>query len=161
MLDSAPMQPRTPSQSQSKAPYWFWPVWFLTLGANIGFGLGMEIAHPFYNELQPVNLTSKELSFAQLTKQTQPIDILVKIVPVDQIADICGDKDAYACSRAYNNPCTVWIPADQEIVFDPQSARASWEDPFDGNTLAHEFLHCYFPNWHQPFTDLENKLKKE
>ena len=87
-----------------------------------------------------------------------PGDISVHIVPQKEIAKVCKTTDAEACSQAsLFGACNVWLPAEYLIArYHPMEQRANWASLSD-ELVAHEFLHCYLPNWHQPWSDKYDK----
>jgi len=107
------------------------------------------------------NLTTEELSHSRLEQKLPPMDIVVHLVP--DVNKYCDSSvtlgGAYACATG-SRTCDVYIPSDISVVFFPTDGTAYWDNPYDGNTLAHEFLHCVYPNWHQPYTNKVIAIKK-
>jgi hypothetical protein len=115
-----------------------------------GLTYGLSVGRYHYSSR---DLNHRELGNAFLTASMVPLDILVHVVPQDQIPKICHDKDAYACTSEIGDVCQVWFPTEL-IKFSPYFGTAEWVDHYDNEVIPHEFLHCIYPNWHQPFTDM-------
>jgi hypothetical protein len=142
----------------------------LSIGFCLGLGLyryaydrgltyGLSVGRYHYSSTNPRDLNPRELGNAFLTASMVPLDILVHVVPQDQIPKICHDKDAYACTSEIGDVCQVWFPTEL-IKFSPYFGTAEWVDHYDNGVIPHEFLHCIYPNWHQPFTDMLAALTK-
>ena len=118
-----------------------------------GFQIGEHTRKDFaFNNVKPYLMSKDELSKQFLSAPIPEIDIVVRIEPKENLAVDCGDLNAVACQSG-NDPCVVYFPADQVVDFFPHSGTAYWDHAHNGETLAHEFLHCIYGNWHQPFTD--------
>ena len=121
---------------------------FGSIGAVFfGVALGMAFSSSSYVGVERSALKADQLRSDELSWRTVPDDILVHIRSPEKVKAECG-PDIYACTAGGGRPCEMWIPSGQEILFYPRAARARWADPFNDRMLAHEFLHCYFPNWH-------------
>jgi hypothetical protein len=106
----------------------------------------------------PLTLTSTQLSsYALQTFTTQPLDVQLRIAsdPVFKSEAIAKDTDAYTFIQAH--PCRIVIPAGWKIEYIPMAQYAYWERPFNGDTIAHELLHCYLGNWHAEWTKIHGK----
>jgi hypothetical protein len=86
---------------------------------------------------------SRSLQFA-----TQPDDILLRIVPKSDILEHCINPRAIACTHTNATPCTIYLPDQQTIWFEPRERTATFANAGDAEALVHEILHCYVPNWH-------------
>jgi hypothetical protein len=115
----------------------------------------------FYPATEKLELTKAELDVPSLYTETTPTTILLHIVEPELMDTLCPghNMSVYACTYSTAKPCEIFMPAYQPILFSPLSGRASWAgaiDSWDGgfaNSLAHEILHCYIPNWHAGFTE--------
>ena len=106
---------------------------------------------PFRN-VAPYTMTASEQAAESLSAPIPPLDILVRIIPKEQLAITCNDLSALACQQG-NDPCIVYFPAEQIVDFQPKEQNAYWQNRHNGDMLAHEFLHCIYGNWHQVYTD--------
>jgi hypothetical protein len=129
--------------------------------AILGFVFGQMTATLSYVAAPYANLPVSFLKEnSKLSMTTQPVDILVRMRPEDEVHKQCRNSDAYACAQYAQEPCTVWLPSGQVIEFEPKTQLAWWEDFYNSTTIAHEFLHCFIPNWHEPYTELYRKKYK-
>jgi len=130
------------------------PVLFsllVTLGIGIGIGIGEAIGDSKYSSTPIIPLSAVEsASDVPLMQKTFPTTILIRIKPVAEIA--AADKEAYAIAFPYRQPCEIWIPEGQKIIFYPKRGSnwnsARWDDSEVGDALAHELLHCLRGRWH-------------
>lgn len=116
----------------------------------------------FYPEAGRMALTEAELSSGLLYAVTTPATIMLRFVDPDFVDAMCPGHNGlvYACTYSSSSPCQIILPAYQPIEFSPLRGRASWAKDGQGYTwdggfaesLAHEILHCYIPNWHEEFS---------
>lgn len=104
------------------------------------FGSRSESFDPF---------TPFQLENSILVQTTWPAEIKLRIVDKSEIERL--RPNAYAFSYTYaaaDHACEIFIPDKMPIRFWPAQSRAEWVDKFDGDTLAHEILHCLRGSWH-------------
>lgn len=126
----------------------------------IGFVAGHYFAgtdHRAYTMYQPMNI-SKAVLFQNGNFVTVPDDILLHIVDPKRIPTVCQDSYAVACAQTATQPCQLYLPANWEISYFPKDGKAEWSDYNHNETLVHEILHCYIPNWHDPYTERFHKM---
>ena len=157
-----------------EVPLWVAIVLILAWTAA-AFCLGAAVETPSYVSPRLVSGHPADLSEADLTStrgfryaRVPAMDVVLHLVPVAELHAICGDDADWACSQSwegYGRPCEIWFPADQVVSYQPWTGRAVWARP-NGNpateddTFAHELLHCVHPNWHEPFTEVRERVQK-
>jgi hypothetical protein len=129
----------------------------ISLGISIGmlgvflFGIsvGMRVKEVSYTKFHQLALKKSDWENSRsLQFVTQPDDILLRIVPKSDILEQCINPLAIACTNTNATPCTIYLPDQQTIWFEPRERTAIFANADDAETLVHEILHCYVPNWH-------------
>jgi hypothetical protein len=138
---------------------------FIGFSLFFSFLIGVLVGQPSYQTVTPTNISQhllndpRLLNGERLNAPIPEMDILVRIVPATTLEKHCKSQEAYACTYGRSVPCTVYFPAGEMVEFDPQTEYAAWQNTLDNEVLPHEFLHCIYPNWHQPFTDRLNAIR--
>jgi hypothetical protein len=123
---------------------------FGMLGALLlGFAVGVTVKDVSYTKFHQLALKKSDWEKSRsLQFVTQPDDILLRIVPKSDILEHCINPRAIACTHTNATPCTIYLPDQQIIWFEPRGRTATFANADDAETLVHEILHCYVPNWH-------------
>ena len=138
------------------------------------FCLGATVEAPSYvlprlisghpTDLPEADLTStRGFRYASVTS----MDVVLHVATPEQLHHACGG-DFWACAVTWpgvDRPCEIYFPSDQLVRYDPWTGRALWVNPNGDpstvdDTFAHELLHCVHPNWHEPFTEVREKVQK-
>lgn len=133
-------------------------AWLLGMCAGFGmcaalYALVDSSTPRFGDRAAPVvRLTDGELA-SVISQLTTPTEIELVIASPERFA---SDYDGHSSvsslvAYAYPNrtPCRIVVHAGQSIVASPEHSWAAWADPRDGDTLAHEILHCLRGSWHR------------
>lgn len=64
-----------------------------------------------------------------------------------------------AYTSTQQNPCVITMPADFKIRFKEATGYATFDNPFTAEILAHEFLHCFYGKWHEPWDVIQQATK--
>ena len=109
-----------------------------------------------FQNIAPTMLDAKTLG-AQFSQVVPSFDIVVHFIDDEKIYELCGPL-SLGCASA-GAPCNVYLPAGKMISAYPNTQSAFWKTPLSDHDdiFAHEFLHCLYPNWHQPWTDAYKK----
>jgi hypothetical protein len=138
------------TDSQTPAPVSLWSPILIWSAFMFGIAFGTFLnARPTYLNAQPMILPAKNLFASQMEWSVEPIDILVHFRPPDAVQKTCSSVlHAYACTQYGKQPCEIFLPSGETIIFNPKITRAYWQNPFVDRVFPHELLHCFFPNWH-------------
>ena len=139
---------------------WWLGVALFVWGVNLGWFV--QEHHGTQPPQQYASTSQRLLTPTDFMKESgrfaiTPGDILIHIVPESSIPTICQDPNAYACTYTSRTPCAIYFPAGQGILYWPQDEVAIWGEYYNNETLAHEILHCFLPNWHDPWTAAHTK----
>lgn len=120
----------------------------LTLGlVLLGFGLGRMVYDPDLGQPEPMPLTNTERHDVPFIVQpTEPLVMRLEIMEAGKFKKENPGDAAIAYPHA--SPCTIVIPSGWMIEAVPEMSFAQWQDDDNGNTLAHEILHCLRGSWH-------------
>lgn len=137
-------------------------------GLGIGFLLGLTMSLPTgYDGLRsvsPIALTAKQLTNTEMETTLPEMDVVISLVSQAEIEKKCVTKGGLvgiACTHPYERPCHVYLPVSSTAVrFWPNQEEARWAN-YDvasnmERVLPHELLHCVYPNWHQPWTNVND-----
>lgn len=100
--------------------------------------------------IDPVPLSAMELAGPMLIQETWPIAISLRIVDRATFDAQTDDERVVAFTR-FKSPCEIIMPAGWPIAAWPRIGLARWVNRDDGDTLAHEILHCLRGTWHPPW----------
>jgi hypothetical protein len=130
----------------------------LFTGGNIGFLVSTLVWVPAFTSVQSQDLPAAELDAEWIEHELPVMDVLVKFVAEKDFRykdAVAYERDA---SRLGHLPCTVTLRAGTVVRAYPSRQLAFWKNLNSQNhVLAHEFLHCVYHNWHQPWTDKYDK----
>ncbi len=98
-------------------------------------------------------LTPDELKEDFVYTRLERMDIELRIASPEDFA-LGAKSKLLVRAFAYDKlrPCRVVIPVGWEVWALPSQGRAGWVNEHDGDTVAHELLHCLRGNWHAEFT---------
>lgn len=115
---------------------------------NLDYGRHKWITEPLDSLLRPPPADNNSMDAA--VEVTHNLDIVIHIRSPEEVRQTCSPSllgTAYACTAWARTPCQVYLPY-QKIIYYPKQERAEFLDIFDGRVLAHEFMHCFYPRWH-------------
>ena len=117
------------------------------------FGAGVWCGLTFPNDqpkgyVAPKELSDSERSQAVLYQETTPTVMTLRIVTKEEFYTTRA-PNVWAVAQTYKVPCQIIVQAGAMIVAHPADAEAHWADRDDGDTLAHEILHCLRGGWHR------------
>jgi hypothetical protein len=113
----------------------------------IGFTIGRSVYDPDFGQKWPLELSKTERSDAPyLVQPTEPIAVRLIVMEAGKFRK--ENPGAAAIAYPYATPCTIVIPSGWMIWAIPDDGYAKWAHSDDGDTLAHEMLHCLRGKWH-------------
>lgn len=125
-------------------------IFFWAIGLMTGFSLGTSIPPSDFGLkglTKPIELSDNEKDTTLLYIPTIPIDIELRIVPRKEYDEL--HPRTAGISYTKRKPCRIEIPDGWNIMVSPDRKRADWINRDDGDTLAHEILHCIHGGWHK------------
>lgn len=124
-------------------------VIYLT-GVVTGGFIGAAVTSGFFMEPQlarnnPTEFKSEEL-VGETYVLTKPLEMKLRIAPWAEYKKDHSNMAAY--SRPFAAPCEIIMPEGWWIKVNFSNYEATWLTKDDGDTLAHEILHCLKGRWH-------------
>ncbi len=127
----------------------------MLLGGLLVWGL-WEWTSP--RSTHPVELTPQERARVFGNFQMTPQSFLIHVVPRAEFEarllrtgyEASMIKEVGAFALTYGKLCTIYLPEGFGIEYMARGAgnNARWRRVDDGDTVAHEILHCYKGSWH-------------
>lgn len=106
--------------------------------------------HPFEQIPMPRQMVD---AGSTLQTKTEPGDITLRILSKKDFAAAIADPEAIAFQNFDGRHCVITVPEGWQIDFVPHDAMAWWDNRDNGDSLAHEILHCMVSGWHDQFTE--------
>lgn len=97
---------------------------------------------------EPVELSAAERAAPALIQTLPPTTITLQILPREEFYRRASEPTVLGFAQPGLSPCTISIPEGWEVQFSPGARYARWRNDNNGNTLAHEMLHCVRGHWH-------------
>lgn len=119
-------------------------------GLVVGGFIGAGVTSGFFVEPQlarnnPTEFKSEEL-VGETYVLTKPLEMKLKILPLAEYMK--NHSRAAAYSHPFTAPCEIIMPEGWWIKVNFSDYQATWLIKDNGDTLAHEILHCLKGRWH-------------